>query len=69
MSRSRLVQARSPDHVPSQRLRAVCDGYRVATDILLAIMDRGCDGDTYDLIQSFVDRERVAYETRAGARA
>ena len=69
MTRSRNVLARSPEGVPSERIRAASPSYRVATDILFAIMDRGCDGDTYDLVQSFVDRERVAYETRTGAQA
>jgi len=69
VTRSRLVLARSPEGVPSERIRAVSPGYRVATDILMAVAENGIDGDNYDLIQSFVDRERLAYETRTGARA
>lgn len=62
MNRATAVQRRFYDRQPSPRLATVSDGYRVASEILVAVADLGCSGDIYDYVHSVMERERVATE-------
>jgi hypothetical protein len=70
MNRAHLVNAKSPDRVPSERLRSLSEGYRVATDILIGIADRGCSDELYDYVWGVCQREAdLCSGTVAEARA
>lgn len=60
--RSPFVLARARDCVPSQRLRDLDDGYRVAAEILVGVADLGVSGDVYDFVASIMEREAHRYE-------
>lgn len=57
MTRSRYVQWRSPERQPSARLKEECEGYRVATDILIGVANLGCSGEIYDFVWQICQRE------------
>ena len=64
--RSNIVLFKSRERVPSQRLRELDDGYRVATDALIIAADLGCSGDIYDALWGLCQREAERFQGRAG---
>jgi len=67
MMRARAVQSASIERQPSRRLRQLSDGYRVATDALLAAAELGCSRDIYDALWRICEREADAYQASAGS--
>lgn len=61
-ARSNLVLIRCRERQPSQRIRDLSEGYRVATDALVIAADLGCSGDLYDALYELVEREAAKAE-------
>ena len=64
--RTRAVTSRSPDTQPSARLRELSDGYRVASEILVAVADMGASDAIYEFVWSICEREGKAWEEMHG---
>ncbi len=58
---STLVLARAPDHVPSERIYKIDNGYRAATDARTAAAEYGCSGDIFDALTALMERERLRF--------
>jgi len=57
MTRSAAVLSRFHDNQPSDRMRHLSDGYRVAAEALTIAADLGCSGDIYDALTALMLRE------------
>lgn len=64
MTAAPIVLYRRRETVASERLRAACDGYRVAVEAREIAADLGCSGDIYDALTALADREATKHEGR-----